>query len=306
MKNRPGLRLVPALLLLCAAAAAQQSLITDPETVTFNTQDQTTLVQVLRNGLPVNITSVSGHQFLVGRNTYEYMIKVTAEDGKLQIKPTNLLEVGSYLLIVNTNAGRVAMDVFAPLAEMPDSLEARAARAGVSPEQMKTLLGLSTGDPRSAVSLGLPPVYYEGQTLVLTMPPEPGRNYTWAVNGKVVREGVGENEFVYTFREPGEYLVTYAERDNGKVTASAAGTTVVRPVPAVVVELPPNTEFIARAPDGFRRYAWISNGQAIGAGREINYLPTGPGVYEIEVRAEDPVAGPYDQFLRTRYHVVVK
>jgi len=304
--NRLRLRLVPALLLLCAAAAAQQTLITDPETVTFNTQDQVALVQVLRNGHPVNVTGVRGYQFLVDQNTYEHMIQVAAENGKLRIKPTNQLEVGSYLLVVNTNAGRVAIDVYAPLAEMPDSLEARAARAGVTPEQMKTLLGLSTENPRTAVSLGLPPVYYEGQTLVLSMPPQPGRHYTWGVNGNVVREGVGENELVYTFREPGEYVITYAERDSGNVTASAAGTTLVRPLPAVAVELAPNTDFIARAPDGFRRYGWISNGAAIGSGREIRYRLPGPGVYEIEALAEEPVAGPYDQFSRTRYRVVVK
>lgn len=306
MKHPYGQQLVPVLLLLWRAAAAQPTLMTEPETVTFTTQEQGEVVEVFRNGAPVKITSVSGYQFLVGENTYEHMIRVTVEDGKLRIKPTAQLEVGSYLLRVNTNAGRVAMDVYAPLSEMPDSLEARAERAGVSAEQMKTLLGLATEDPRAAVSLGLPRVYYEGQTLVLSMPPQAGRHYTWGVNGKVVREGVGENELVYTFREPGEYLITYAERDNGKVTASGAGTTVVRPLPVVAVELPANTQFIARAPDGFRRYAWISNGAAIGNGREIRYLLPGPGVYEIEARAEEPVAGPYDQFSRTRYRVVVK
>lgn len=305
MKHQPSLLFVPALLLLCAAAAAQ-SLITDPETVTFNTQDQVVLVQVARNGQPVQIASVSGYQLFVGKNTYEYMINVTAENGKLRIKPTDQLEVGSYLLVVNTNAGRVAIDVFAPLAEMPDSLEARAARAGVTPEQMKTQLGLCSAATGRLVSLGLPPVYYEGQTLVLTIPPQGERHCTWAVNGKVVLEGVGKNGLVYTFRDPGEYLITYAERDNGAVTASAEGSTLVKPQPAVAVELPANTEFIARAPDGFRRYAWISNGADIGNGREIRYRLPGPGVYEIQALAEEPVAGPPDQFSRTRYRVVVK
>ncbi len=153
MKPLLCLRLMPALLILSAVAAAQP-LTTNPEIVTFNTLDQVALVQVLRNGQPVNITSVSGHQFNVETHTYEYMVTVKAEGGKLRIKPTNQLEVGTYQLTVTTNAGKVSMPVHAPLAEMPESLEARAKKAGVTTEQMKTMLGLATLNPRTKVSLG--------------------------------------------------------------------------------------------------------------------------------------------------------
>lgn len=306
MKHANCLRYTAAFLLVGLAAAAQQTLTTNPESVAFNTQDQAVLVEALRDGQPVRIDLVRGYQFLVGTNTYEYMISVAAEDGKLRIKPTDQLEVGSYLFTADTNAGKIAMNVYAPLAKMPDSLEARAALAGVTTEEMKALLGLSTANPREVVELGLPPLYYEGQTLTLPMAPHPGRHYTWTVNGKVAREGADGHDLAYTFREPGEYVVTYVEREGGTVVASAVASTRVIPLPPLAVDVKPGSDVVLQAPDGYRRYAWTSNGKTIGAGRELRYRFSDPGLYDIEVRGEDPVAGPADQFSRTRYRVNVK
>jgi len=295
-----------AAVLTVSAAVAQQTLTTSPEAVTFTTQEQVASVQVLKSGRPVEIDRVRGYQFLVGKNTYGHMITVKAENENIRIKPTEQLEVGTYTLAVNTNAGRVLIDVRAPLSGMSDSLQARAERAGVAPETMKQMLGLASANPREAVAFTLPQRYYEGQTLVLTMKEHPDRYYTWAVNGEVVEEGLGKNELVYTFKEPGDYLISYTERENGNIIAAAAGDTIVEPIPAVAIEMPAYSEFVARAPDGYRRYAWRSNGATIGNGREVRYRLNEPGIYEVEVLSEDPMTGRPGQFSRTRYRIVAR
>lgn len=298
--------ILAAVVLAASAAIAQQTLTTSPKTVTFTTQEQVASVQVLKNGQPVKIDRVRGYQFLVGKNSYDHMVSVKAENGDIRIKPTYQLEVGTYRLAVNTNAGRVLIDVRAPLSQMSDSLEARAKHAGVSPETMKKMLGLASPNPRDTIKIVLPARYYEGQTLVLTMEENPNRHCTWTVNGDVVEEGLGKNKLVYTFKEPGDYTISYTERENGNIIAAADGDTTVEPMPAVAVEVPAHAEFIARAPDGYRRYAWRSNGTTIGNDREIRYRVGEPGIYEIEVLSEEPLTGPQDQYCRARYRIVAK
>ena len=305
MKASVGVCVV-ALTAMVFSAAAQQTLTTDREAVTFNHHEQTASVQVLRAGRPVQINRVTGYRFLVGDHNYSHMISVRPEDGRLRVTPTYQLEVGTYLLSVDTNAGRINLTVNAPLAQLEDSLEARAARAGVSKHEMMQMLGLSTPDPRERMRLSLPATYYEGQTLVVDMPARPGRHYTWLVNDQVVKEGHGKSELEYTFRQPGDYVVELIERENGIVIASAGDVTRVLSLPTRTVEVRAGTEFVATAPEGYRRYAWVSNGRDIGNGRQMRYYVPAPGEYDLEVISEDPVSGPRDQFSRARYHIVAR
>jgi len=81
-----------------------------------------------------------------------------------------------------------------------------------------------------AISIGSP--YYEGQTLSLTIPAEPGTTFRWTLNGQIIQEGLNANSLSYTFAKAGEYTLTVAELHNGQVVAEATDTTVVKALPA--------------------------------------------------------------------------
>lgn len=283
--------------------AVALALTADPPAVVFESLDETATVTAMENGSPVPIESVKGHELYVAEHTYGYMIKVAAADGKLKITP-DVLEVGSYVLVVNTNAGEVRVDVYAPLTALPNTYEKQAAMLGIGVEELKTQLGLTDTLSRERVSIGLPPIYYVGQTMRIDM--QASQNtMTWGVNGKVVKEGKNANQFEYTFQEPGDYLVTYVESRDGGVIASDTSVTRVIPQPTIVTEAKPNTQVALMGPSGYSSYTWTHNGAEVGRGQVLNYRPSGAGEHVLVCKAEVPADGG-NGFQETRYLVRVK
>ena len=291
----------------CAAAMiavmvsmAAAALTADPSAVVFQSLDETATVTVLNNGAPVAVESVKSHELYVGEHTYGYMIGVHAVDGKLQIKP-KILEAGSYMLVVNTNAGEVRVDVYAPLAELPTTYESQAAMLGMTVDELKEQLRLVDTFPRERISIELPPVYYVGQTLTIQL--EPSQNtMSWAINGDTITEGVNANTFHYTFKKPGDYLLTYVEHRDGAVVAADTAVTRVLRQPAVETEIKPNTEVILSGPAGYSHYTWNYNESQLGKERVLRYKPLAPGEYLIVCTAEGP-AGGGESFQEIRYLV---
>lgn len=288
---------------LAVGAISAFGLSADPPSVVFETLDETAAVTVMDGGTPVPITSVKGHELYVAEHTYGYMINVAAADGKLKITPA-VLEAGSYLLVVNTNAGEVRVNVYAPLSALPNTYEQQAAMLGISVEELKTQLGLTGTLSQERINIELPPVYYVGQSLKVSL--EPSQNtMTWGINGKVVLEGPNAHDFTYTFKEPGDYLLTYVESRDGAVVASDTAATRVLPMPAVVTEVARNTEVRLSGPSGYSTYTWTHNGSPIGQSQALSYRVAGPGEHVIVCKAEGP-AGGGDTFEETRYVIHVK
>jgi hypothetical protein len=286
---------------LCGIQA--DALTAEPGSVLFESLEETATVSVMDNGSPVAIESVKGHELYVGENTYGYMIDVSAESGKLRIRP-KILEAGSYLLVVNTNLGEVRVNVYAPLSALPNTYEEQAAMLNIPVEELKQRLGVTQTLARSAFNIDLPPVYYVGQTLRITL--EPSQNTrTWSINGAVVTEGVNANQFDYTFKEPGDYLLTYVESRDGAVVASDTAVTRVMAMPPVVTEVKPNTEVILNGPQGYTAYTWTAGGPLIGQDRVLRYKAVAPGEYTLTCRAEGSAKGG-DTFEEVRYVIRVK
>lgn len=301
---------VCALMVLCMAPTPTYGAVTaDPAKATFTSPQQSAIITLTTNGLPVPATDIRTWQFLVSGHDYKHMLIVEKMDGAIKIAPSQTLEVGSYDLNIETAQGAVIVQVFAPLSDLPDIVEKTAALTGLSEKKIKEKLGLTTAAGREEVTIDLPPVYYEGQTLNLTMPVEPGRTSAWFMNGDIVTEGPGQNSLSYTFKESGDYVLTYIETENvdGKtiVAVRAKAYTRVVPVPGVPHEHAVNTEITFAPPPGYQQHVWSIDGLEVSKQPVLKQTFQEPGVYSVECLAFSPNEGPEQGFLRIRYNTIV-
>jgi hypothetical protein len=301
-----ALVVVALVLALLAMARAYAEVAASPATVTFDAYDQSASVALTSNGQPVPASDIEGWKVLASGHDYAFMLDVKKADGTLAVRPSKLLEVGSYDLVVNTKDGPVTITVYAPLRSLPDALAKRAEALGVSTEELKTQLGLTTTLPHPETEFMLPPVYYEGQTLTMTMPSGAQHDCVWTVNGAVVKEGAGADTIEYTFPRPGVYVVTYAEKDNGNVVFSAKADTSAVPLPALPCEIKAGTELTLNGPEGYRTYQWKLDGAEVDSTAKYTHKYTLPGHYVAECLATGPLTGPMDGFLHYRFDVTVK
>ncbi len=225
-----------ALMILCLSATQSYGAVTaDPAKTTFTSPQQSATIKLTSNGTPIPAKDIRGWQFLASGHDYKHMLSVEKMDGAVKIAPSKTLEVGSYDLNIETAQGSVSVQVFAPLSDLPDYIEKMASLTGLSEKRIKEKMGLVTATGREEIQIDLPSVYYEGQTLELTIPTKPGPGHTcmWFMNGDVVAEGLEKNALTYTFKKPGEYVLTYIETEqkDGKMATVARTTAHTRVVP---------------------------------------------------------------------------
>jgi len=282
----------------------------DPAQVTFTSPQQSATVKLMKDGMPIPAKDVQGWKFLASGHDYREMITVEKMDGAIKIAPSNALEVGSYDLSIETAAGSVVVQVFAPLSDLPDIVQKKAAATGDAEEKIRKSMGLTTGAGRETVNIELAPVYYEGQTLELKVETQPGRTQTWFMNGELIAEGPDQNAIAYTFKEPGEYVLNYVEtekKDGRTVTvARAEANTRVAAMPAVPTDtaVGVQTEFLA--PSGYKEYVWTVDGQERSTESSLKYTFKAPGAYAVECLASSPEQGPVQGFQRVKYEVTVR
>jgi plastocyanin len=301
---------VCALMVLCLSATLSYGAVTaDPAKATFTSPQQSATIKLTKDGAPIPAKDIRGWQFLASGHDYKHMLSVEKMDGALKIAPSKTLEVGSYDLNIETAQGSVIVQVFAPLSDLPDIVEKTAALTGLSEKKIEEKLGLTTPAGREEAKIDLPAVYYEGQTLELSMPVKPGRAYAWFMNGDLVTEGPGQNTLTYTFKEPGEYVLTYIETEkaDGKTIAVARARAYTRvvTVPGVPTEVAANTETEYAPPPGYQKHVWCIDGQEVSAEPALKHTFKDPGVHTVECLASSPNEGPAQGFLRIRYNTTV-
>jgi len=172
-----------------------------------------------------------------------------------------------------------------PLEKLDNIVEKRAKALGISKQEARKLLGLTTTVPHPDVSIELPAVYYEGQTLALEMPKQPDTSYMWSVNGGVVAQGPDANALEYTFKKTGSYVITYHEIKSGQVVAADSAITTVAPAPAIPWTVETGQEFTLEAPVGYDTYTWEISEQYVATGRKLTYTFEVPGVYTAQCTA---------------------
>ena len=300
--------LILALLFPCLSEGA---VVANPSVVIFTSPMQSATIALLNDGRALATSEILDSQLLASGHDYRHMLSLEKLDGAVRIMPSSTLEVGSYDLTIQTTLGAVNVRVFAPLSEVPDYVEKMSLLTGESEKQIEAKLGMATAVGREEIQLNLPPVYYEGQTLELTMPEPkaPGRTSLWFINGELASEESGSRSLSYTFSKPGEFVFTYMETEqiNGTTTmvARARAITRVVEVPRLNSTVAVNTEISFHAPAGYRQFNWYLNGVAVSKEADYRYTFQSPGVHEVECAATEPTYGPAMGYLRNRYSVVV-
>ncbi len=300
-----------AFMVLCLSATMSHGTVTaDPVKVTFTAPQQSATIKLVNDGAPIPSKDIRGWRFIASDHDYKHMLSVEKTDGALKIAPSPTMEVGSYDLSIETAQGAVSVQVFAPLSDVPDIVERIASLSGLSEKKIKEKLGMMASFVREETQIDLPPVYYEGQTLELTMVAKPGHMCSWFMNGDLVTEGQDQNTFTHTFKEPGEYVINYIESasENGEIksaTRAVAHTRVV-PVPGVPAEVAVNTEMTFAPPPGYQKHAWRIDGQEVSTEPALKHTFREPGVHAVECLASSPNQGNARGFLRIRYNTTVK
>lgn len=302
---------VCALVVLCLSATQSYGAVTaDPTQATFTSPQQSATIRLTKDGAPIPANDIRGWQFLASGHDYKHMLSVEKMDGAIKIAPSKTLEIGSYDLNIETAQGAVIVRVFAPLSDLPDIVEKTAALTGLSEKEIEKKMGLTTSTGREEIQIDLPPVYYEGQTLELTMPAKAGRTYAWFINGDLVAQGPEQNALSYTFKEPGDFVLTYLETEKAEGQTIALGRarafSRVVLVPGVPTEVTVNTVTEFAPPAGYQNHVWRIDGQQVSTEPVLKHAFRTPGTHTVECLASSPNEGHAQGFLRIRYNTTVK
>lgn len=301
---------VCAVVLLCLSAAQSRGTVAaDPAKITFTAPQQSVTIKLTNNGAPIPAADIRGWRLLASGHDYKHMLTVEKTEGALRIAPSATIELGSYDLIIETAQGAAAVQVFVPLSDLPNIVEKTAALTGLSRREVEKKLGLLSPTGREEIQINLPPVYYEGQTLELTMEATPGRAYSWFMNGDLVAEGPERNVLAYTFTETGEYVLTYVETENVNgntaIVAHTTAQTRVVEIPRVPVEAAVNAKIAFAPPPGYNKHVWRIDGKEASNDPVLEHAFQAPGAYTVECLASAPDAGPAQGFIRIRYYAAV-
>lgn len=299
-------------LIVLATPRSEAAVVASPSVVIFTSPDQSSTIALHNDGVALPASAILDSELIASGHDYRHMLSVEKFDGSVRVMPSASLEIGSYDLNIQTSMGNVSVAIYAPLSELPDYVAKIGSITGEAEAQIKSQLGLATSTAREEIQLNLAPVYYEGQTLSLSMP-EPktsGRTSLWFINGQLASEDSSSRSLTYTFKRLGEYLVTYMETElvQGAITLAASGraTTRVVEVPRVDAKVAVRNEILFHAPPGYNRYDWLLNGVAVSKLADYHYTFQAAGVHEVECLAQEPTRGPVTGYLRTRYSVVVE
>jgi len=301
---RKGMGVLAVALLLIAPRLS--ALEVSPESIVFEDKESAQELRITHNGEPVPQDAIFEHELYVNAHTYAEMLTVTPKEGGVSVTPTSFLEVGSYDLEIDTRFGTVKVKVYSPLTQMADSLENRAAAKGITVEELKAEMGLTQTSSRNMIELGVPPVYYEGQVLNISLAAEPGRLYQWSINDEVLGAPTGQAELNYPLENPGVLFISLVETNQeGAVTARASALTQVVAIPAMKVETMANRSFTLRAAPDFQHHSWTLDGVASGSGDTWNHTFSTPGVYEVVCVSRGPASGIIGKFYTQRYSITV-
>lgn len=291
-----------ALGLFSAAAVAVES---SPAEVEFNSNESSASLRITHNGKPVDASAIKSVKLYASGHDYDHMIDVAKADGKVTVRPTKMLQIGSYDIVIDTAHGKATTALMAPLDELYSSLESRSERLGITVDELKARLGLTQTLGQEHIDLGLPKVHYVGHTLSVPIDRAPNRTYAWSVNGVPIEIGQGDRAMTYTFMEPGIYDFTYLEMEGGEVVATGFGATNVVPEPAVHELITTETTAKLIGPAGYGHYDWAVDGNPTPADKTLHCTFETPGEHIVTLRAHHPLPGTEMKFREITYVITV-
>jgi len=297
---------MPVLFLVICAPALAADVTLSPASVTYEAPSESYTFTLEADGQPVAPGDVKATKIMVGEHDYDYMFDANVSNGKITLQPTDMLEIGSYDLVVRTSTGTAHAKLYAPLSDMEGTLKQRADELGVTVNQMKALLGLTSQMGREMVELDVAPVYHLGQKLVLAMRTQAGREYVWRIDGRVVQFGEGPHTFEHTFMDTGLYSITYTEYDNETVVAQDSHLVSVVDEPPVKVDTQKGRQVNFQGPAGYGKYVWRLDGQRVGTGAVLEHTFQTEGSHTVVCTATRVQAPGKQAFRKVAYRVDVE
>lgn len=280
-------------------------LLVSPNEITFHDLEQESIIKILYKNQILKKEHIKSWSFLAGDNKYNHMIRFTALDDKIIIEPA-LLETGTYDLVIETTFGKCLVFVYAPLDKLPDTLENRAKREGISVEELKKRMGLASPIHRIDIHLEVPPIHYEGQTLEINLEKNPELLYVWRVNNQVVKQGEGESYFAYTFTEPGDYTIEVEEKDADILLGKANATTKVISYEPIPYQIRMKHPLTLTAVEGYSSYTWKVDGVTQNESKNTITLKfNAEKKYIVECIAKGPKNGHPQSYFKTIYEITV-
>jgi plastocyanin len=289
--------------LLVSAAHPAAAFSVDPIFVTFHSTSDAPAIRLTEEGRPVPQSAIRKVQLLVDGHDYTRMVRVDISDGKIVLNATEYMEVGSYDLLIQGDSGSAVVKVYTPLSEHKDIVEQQARLMNMPVEEVRKMMGLTTELSAQLASIELPPVYFEGSVLKVTLPSRPDRQYTWRINGEVVQEGA--EVFEYVLPKPGEYLLWVEEKADGRTLAAVSAATTAVAKPPVELEYEAGTQVKLNGPEGYRQYMWKAGNELVASDRSHTHTFTHPGEYELMCVASGPTDGPADAFMSVVYRFTI-
>ncbi len=276
-----------------------------PNEITFRDLEQEAIVKIFYKNQILNKGHIKSWSFLAGDNKYNHMIKLTPLDDKIIIEPA-LLETGTYDLIIETTYGKCLVFVYAPLDKLPDTLENRAKKEGISVEELKRRMGLASPIHRIDIHLEVPAIHYEGQTLEINLEKNPDHFYVWRVNNKVIKQGEGESYFAYTFTELGDYTIEVEEKDADILLGKASATTKVISYAPISYQIRMKQPLTLTAVEGYSSYTWKVEGVTQKESKNtITLRFNAEKKYIVECIAKGPKEGHPQSYFKTIYEITV-
>jgi len=295
------------LLALCGLAAPVWAIEASPSTLTFNRQTEAFEVRLTDAGEALAAADIKATRFMVGESNYSRMIAVTPIDGGIRVAGTGFLEVGSYLLVIETRRGTTSVSVHVPLRGEKSVLDQRTEALGGAKDEAMQEIGLTTPVPRGSMRFTLPPRYTVGQGLRLAAPGDPGLVYRWLVNGSLEAEGAGALELTYIFPAESDYTVRLEQRSvSGDWKLASESTTMAEDTAAIAVNAKPGQRMTFTAPEGFGKYTWSLDGNPAADGRTAIIAFPAAGAYDVVCRCEGRDTDLPGSFFNVRYDVTAK
>ncbi|HOQ32839.1 MAG TPA: hypothetical protein PLA12_10035 [Candidatus Hydrogenedens sp.] len=280
-------------------------LYANPDEITIHDLNQESIVKIFYKNQLLKKEHIKNWSFLAGENKYNHMIHLQVLDDKIIITPA-LLETGTYDLVIETTFGKCLIAVYAPLDKLPDTLENRAQKEGISVEELKKRLGLVSPVHKIDIHLEVPPLHYEGQTLEINLERSPDLLYVWRVNNQVIKQGEGESSFVFTFPEPGNYTIEVEEKDADILLGKATAQTKVVSYNPIPFQVKMKQPLKLTAVEGYSSYIWKVDGVVQKESKNTITLKfNAEKKYIVECIAKGPKDGNPQSFFRTIYEVTV-
>ncbi|NLN93394.1 MAG: hypothetical protein GX130_08825 [Candidatus Hydrogenedens sp.] len=276
MKNyyHPFLLLSLSFAALCfMTPRAVAALTFEPEMLFFEDQGESITLQFFEGNTPVPAPVVKDWKLYTNSSSYRHMIQVEKKEEHLLITTTSTAEDGSYLLVLESDAGSFRSHV----------------RITLSPTALDLLpppVVLKSVENHSLI-FELDPFYLKGSRLNIAMGTAPGNSAAWWVNGVLSST---TSRLLVTLDKPGPLHIVYEEHKGVELTerVEALSEVLPRSDDTIPFQTKVHTKNSFQAPQGYDRHEWFIDDQLVSELSRLEYTFLKEGHYRVRVEASHP------------------